>query len=320
MKKVLYVIATLMLLFAFAECASKKKNNPNELTITGEAIDITTRSVTLTGYANLPLEYGDAQIGMMYADDKSFDNSRKIVAFNLDGNNMFTVSLTSLSPSTTYYYKSYVQNGMALKFGAIESFTTQGNMVDLGLSVDWGSSNLSESGFVSSPEEYGDYYAWGETTPQEKYAWKTYKWGHFDNLKKYNIGSDKGFVDNMMVLDPEDDAAHVKLGGKWRIPTESEWTELLTKCTWKWTTLSGVTGFMVTSKKNGNSIFLPAAGHQLRSDYTADSSRNCCYWSSSLDKNNPWAAGCFYYSLGKVDREVGYSERMWGYSVRPVSE
>ena len=87
--------------------------------------------------------------------------------------------------------------------------------VDLGLSVYWATCNLRESGFVGSPEAYGDYYAWGETETKSEYNWSIYKWcnGSYDSLTQYNTNSSYGTVDNKTILDPEDDVAHVKLGG-----------------------------------------------------------------------------------------------------------
>ena len=97
--------------------------------------------------------------------------------------------------------------------------------VDLGLSVKWSSLNLG----AVSPEDYGAYFAWGETETKSDYSWLTYKWGTSPTtLKKYNTKRSKGTVDNKTVLDPEDDVVHVKLGGKWRMPTDAEWKELRT--------------------------------------------------------------------------------------------
>ena len=159
--------------------------------------------------------------------------------------------------------------------------------VDMGIKTSdgktlyWSTRNLCESGFVNSPEDYGDYYAWGETEPKENYSWSTYKWcnGSSSTLTKYNTNSSYGTVDNKTVLEPEDDVAHVKLGGKWRMPTDAEWTELRDNCSWTWTSQNGVNGYRVTAT-NGNSIFLPAA-----SKYNAGS--DGFYWSSSLNTGGP---------------------------------
>ena len=121
-------------------------------------------------------------------------------------------------------------------------------MVDLGLSVQWGSFNLG----ASAPEEYGRYFAWGETEQKKDYSWDTYKWCKYDawTLTKYCPDSGfgfEGFTDKKTVLDPGDDAAHVGLGGKWRMPTEAEYRELLAKCNQERVRVNGVLGVKFTS-------------------------------------------------------------------------
>ncbi len=186
--------------------------------------------------------------------------------------------------------------------------------VDLGLSVLWASCNVG----ASKPEEYGDYFAWGETQPKTDYSWTSYKWcnGRSNTQTKYNTNSYYGTVDKKTVLDPEDDAAHVNWGGSWRMPTDPEWTELRTQCTWTWTSQNGVNGRNVTGP-NGNSIFLPAAGRRddARLDLAGSSG---CYWSSSLNTDGPKYAWDVDLGSGDVYRYT--NSRYYGFSVRPVSE
>ena len=125
--------------------------------------------------------------------------------------------------------------------------------VDLGLpsGMKWASCNVG----ADKPEDYGNYYAWGEVLPKEDYSWITYKYanGDYNKLTKYcNDASDgdNGFTDNKTTLDPEDDAAHVNWGGSWRMPTYAEWDELQSNCTWTWTTQNGINGYQVASKTN----------------------------------------------------------------------
>ena len=195
------------------------------------------------------------------------------------------------------------------------------NAVDLGLSVKWAECNLG----AEKPEDYGDYYAWGETEPKENYSWSTYKFrtsgDSYDNVKfsKYNSQSSFGPVDNKTVLEPEDDVASVKLGGKWRIPTDAEWTELRTKCTWTWVTNyngSGINGRLVEAT-NGNSIFLPAAGYRYDTGRDKAGSRGY-YWSSSLSTGFPDDAWRVSFDSDYVYRDE--FDRYFGLSVRPVSE
>lgn len=203
--------------------------------------------------------------------------------------------------------------------------------VDLGLpsGLKWASFNLG----ASKPEEYGDYYAWGETEPYysslEPLVWKegkeagyaspSYKWcnGSIRTLTKYCSDSSygyNGFTDAKTVLDTEDDAAHVCLGGHWRMPTSAEWKELMDKCTWIWTTQNGVNGRQVTAS-NGNSIFLPAAGCRYGT-LLGDVGSYSIYWSSSLDTDDPDCALTVYFNSGTVVRSS--RTRDYGQSVRPV--
>ena len=196
--------------------------------------------------------------------------------------------------------------------------------VDLGLSVRWASSNLRESGLCENAEDYGDYYAWGETETKSDYSWGTYKWanGSEEKLTKYcpadktDYWDGEGEPDDKTVLDLEDDdVASVKLGGNWRMPTDAEWTELRNNCVWAWTTQNSVNGYKVTGP-NGNSIFLPAAGYRYDSDLYAGSCG--CYWSSSLYTDFPFNAFDVYFDSGNVFRLN--LNRCDGQSVRPVTE
>lgn len=156
--------------------------------------------------------------------------------------------------------------------------------VDLGLSVKWATCNIG----ASSPEEYGDYFAWGEVEPKDYYGMDNYKWVICEEngprtITKYNYDPYMGNVDNKMVLDPEDDAATVNMGKAWRMPTMDEITELVQGCTWEFTNLyngKNVRGWIGTSKVNNKSIFFPLAGLK---GTEGDSYRATCgfYWSSS---------------------------------------
>ena len=188
--------------------------------------------------------------------------------------------------------------------------------VDLGLpsGVKWATCNVG----AISPEDYGGYYAWGETEEKENYSWNTYKWcnGSENTLTKYCVSSDYGTLDNKTVLDAEDDVAHVKWGGDWRMPTIEEQKELLNNCTWTWTTLNGVNGYKVTGP-NGKSIFLPDAGYCLGSGVNNRGGYGY-YWSSSLYGNYSYNAYNFHFSGGYYLCHYGY--RYGGRSVRPVCD
>ena len=187
--------------------------------------------------------------------------------------------------------------------------------VDLGLpsGIKWAAYNVG----ATKPEEYGGYYAWGETEEKSNYNWSTYKWcnGSYNTMTKYCTISDYGTVDNKTVLDLEDDVAHVKWGGNWRMPTSAEQYELLENCTWQWTSVNGVNGYKVTGP-NGNSIFLPAAGCRYGSD-VIDRGSDGIYWSSSLGSGDGSDAYLLYFNDGHYDWSYNY--RYYGQSVRPVS-
>ena len=190
--------------------------------------------------------------------------------------------------------------------------------VDLGLSVKWATCNVG----ATKPEEYGDYFAWGETTTKSTYNWSTYKYcnGSYNNLTKYCTDSYYGTVDNKTQLELSDDAARANWGGSWRMPTDAEMTELREQCTWTWTTQNGVYGYKVTSKKSGytnKSIFLPAAGYRGGSSLD-NAGSNGSYWSSSLRTDYPGSAWYVNFNSSNVSRD--YDNRSYGFSVRPVCQ
>lgn len=185
--------------------------------------------------------------------------------------------------------------------------------VDLGLSVKWANMNVG----AKKPSGFGTYFAWGETKPKDYYSWDTYAWssGNTHYLTKYSTS------DRKAQLAPSDDAAHTNWGGDWRIPTEAECEELVNpdNCSWEWTTRDGVNGYLVTSKKTGNSIFLPItgfrfyAGVQFRAVYGY-------YWTSSLYAANPNKAWCLEFNISDVSVTDGKlsSNRFGGRCIRAV--
>ena len=180
--------------------------------------------------------------------------------------------------------------------------------VDLGLSVKWATMNIG----AKTPEEYGDYFAWGETEPKDYYDWSTYKWcnGSKNTQTKYCIDSDYGTVDNKTTLELSDDAAHANWGGIWRMPTFDEIKELLDNCSWEWTTRNGVKGQKVTGP-SGNSIFLPAAGYRWENTLGSAGVAGF-YLSNSLSR--PVGVVIIHFtssnpSMGPYGRENGYSVR-----------
>ena len=191
--------------------------------------------------------------------------------------------------------------------------------VDLGLpsGTKWATCNVGSN----TPEGYGDYFAWGETTTKTTYNWSTYRYcnGSSSTLTKYCSNSsygNNGFTDALTTLEASDDAATANWGSAWRMPTKEEFDELRNNCTVTWTTQNGVNGRLFTGP-NGNSIFLPAAGYRGDSDlYGAGSSGY--YWSSSLDTGYTVDAWRLYFSSGNCS--MGRNYRYYGFTVRAVCQ
>ncbi len=184
--------------------------------------------------------------------------------------------------------------------------------VDLGLSVKWATCNVG----AEKPGYFGDYYAWGETETKSTYDWSTYKWRNGSIFTKYCTNSDYGTIDNKTQLEPEDDVAHVKWGGSWRMPTDAEFEELFdtSNCTWTWTDQDGNKGYLVTSRKNGNSIFLPSAGYCSGSNLYSGNVH--AFWSSSLETSRSNFA--YHLLFSSINISGGNSDRALGLPVRPV--
>ena len=176
--------------------------------------------------------------------------------------------------------------------------------VDLGLSVKWATCNVG----ANTPEEYGDYYAWGEVETKESYEPNNYKF--------VNGGS---AVNDKNTLDIENDVAHKEWGGKWRMPSREEFDELIQNCTWTWTTQKGVNGFLVTSNKPGytdHSIFLPAAG--LRSLSELRLSGNIGFYWTTTPSEHFAESACFLYITPGFKSLYESAARNQAHTVRPV--
>lgn len=195
--------------------------------------------------------------------------------------------------------------------------------IDLGLpsGTKWANMNVG----AEKPEEYGLYFAWGEIVGYGSdindgrvFDWASYKWCNGSNKAqtKYCINSSYGTVDNITVLELEDDAARANWGGQWVMPTYEELCELINNTTSEWTTQNGINGRKYTSKKNGNSIFLPAGGGRFGTSL-GDYTKNGYYWTSSVSNGDPDdACRLNFYSGGSLTGN-DYDRRS-GQAVRPV--
>lgn len=222
-----------------------------------------------------------------------------------------------------------IQDKLGIQPVSFENITANGQTyhvgtsgaIDLGLSVKWSACNLG----ATSPGEYGDYFAWGETEPYytEGHAqdaicnsWKNgksgYKWAsYFDSATGTNFV--KYATNKELQLDGENDAAHKILGHDWRMPTMDELNELRNKCIWTWAEYENQAGYIVVGT-NGNAIFLPAAGYRTGA-YLYETGKNGKLWSASLDSSRSGYA----YDLS-YDTNVNWASlnRCYGLSVRPV--
>ena len=204
--------------------------------------------------------------------------------------------------STEATYTFTVEENVSLVAKFYKPFDSNGyDYVDLGLpsGIKWAAYNVG----ATAPEEYGDYFAWGEISPKSSY------------YESNSVTYGKSMSD--ISGNAQYDAARANWGGDWRMPTTSEQRELLNNCSWQWTTLNGVNGYRVTGP-NGNSIFLPAAGFRNGTSLYYEGS-NGNYWSSTPEElNSDHAYYLTFYSYYCDWDYSGYPPN--GQSVRPVSK
>ena len=219
----------------------------------------------------------------------------------------------NVTTGTKYKYRAFLRPGASIpnglnywKYGREKGFVLAENpqnsmtveAVDLGLSVKWASCNIG----AGSPEESGNYYAWGEIEPKSVYNRDTYLHMTNGRYTKYCLHGRDGNADYKYYLDSCDDVVYNTLGGKWDIPNGSDWSNLLTLCSWTWTTYNGVQGYLVTGS-NGNSIFLPATGYMIDSDCSMYG-KSCEYWQDKL-WDMFWDSNCSSAYIMEIDK--------WGY-------
>jgi hypothetical protein len=207
--------------------------------------------------------------------------------------------------------------------------------VDLGLSVKWATCNVG----ASKPEEFGDFYAWGEMEPyyEPGYAqsdnpvWKKGKsYGYISNsysfysdyvnlrVTKYSCNDAFGINDGKYYLDPEDDVATVKWGYNWRMPSDDECWELIMDCTSEWIVRNGVKGMQITSNKKGyedRSIFVPANGYRNSTMYESKGEYGC-FWLNTIDKEN--CSSAYNFTFHQNGCWEGSEPRYMGHAIRPV--
>lgn len=307
---------------------------------TGEVTELGAISAKVNGVANLgddPATYSLPiyRIGVEYSLSESFNpNYRVQVDGSKVANKSFCVTLAALLPNTKYYYHTYISvssGGVKDYFGQTKSFVTgemtpQDSCVDLGLPSKtlWATMNIGAHTSI----DYGDLFAWGEPSPrQAPFDWNTYslcdgydEQKHLPILTKYCLNSDCGTVDGKSTLDKEDDAAFVLWGPEWRIPSTSQINELKQYCTWVWTSINNINGWLVTSNINENAVFFPAAGKSEKHknvNYRNGGNLSGFYWSRNLVKEYSGSAQTLYLYEGRAVM-IGDEYRCYGLSIRPV--
>lgn len=309
-KLILSAIAMMFLALSCSKEPSQPKVAVNGVTISPEVIDIEIgdqKPLTVTVF---PSDATNKNI--------SFSSSRESVATVSQDGIVEAVSAGKAIVTVTTEDGKYKANCTVTVNAAYQE------LIDLGLSVKWASCNLG----ATKPEDYGGYYQWAglEDVTDKSIC---LDWNHCPyhsaldenpGWAKYNTLPDRGTVDYKNVLDPEDDVAHIRLGGNWRMPTEEEWQELknTSNCSWTWTTINGINGYKVQSKKAGftdNWIFLPAAGSRI-GYVLSDNGFVGIYWSSSLFSYDSDSAIALPFSSGGVSQNG--SLRFNGVSIRPV--
>lgn len=312
------------------------KTNPMVTTI--ENPEATVVSATLQGTCSKGINITGFSI------KKDGDTEYTQYSAEVDGEGNFSTTIDGLDLETKYYYYAFVQaDGITYK-GAEYSFTTKPlcpndkhpHMIDLGLpsGKKWACCNIG----ATTPEGYGDYYAWGETSPKSHYDWTNYIYGTGEdgrpedpdntNYTKYCNNSEyglNGFSDGKVTLEESDDAATVNWGNGWRMPLMNEQQELVEKCDWSKVSLNGIKGRLVVgpSKK---AIFLPAAGFKYNyyPNDTGEPGVYGHYWSASIDTtvpaNNCQAADMNFQNDVIIEWRYYRGSRCAGESVRAVHE
>lgn len=306
----------------YGEYSAFTTNSLINVTTLGEITEITYKSAKVT--LNIQTDLFDSKenlvVGVAYSNsstslkqDGIFNSEKLSVQTVTDGK--VNIILSDLSEKTLYYYVSFTEVNGIYCFSEIKEFNTEEfyyEAVDLGLSVKWAACNVG----TTYPEGYGGYYAWGEVDEKEDYSWSSYKWcdgSHNAITKYYETWSSPNYVGTLYI---DDDVAYMKWGGSWRMPTADEMNELLNECTWKWTVLNNVNGYIILGP-NGKSIFLPAAGYRKGLN-SVDCGYNCYYWSATMfDMGNNGGWGLIPDSDNLWVHGV---ERCNGLPVRPVMD
>lgn len=281
--------------------------------ITSSVTDITTESAKCGGEVRCYYDDDIYERGICWSTSSQPDVNDQCATSGV-GSGSFTCEMTGLEDNTTYYVRAYAKMYDYVVYGEQRSFKTEEDdeicdpdgeisghgYVDLGLpsGKKWATCNVG----ASSPEDYGDYFAWGETSPKAEYT----------SENSITYGEQMSDISG----NAQYDAATANWGGSWRMPTGEEMQELVAHCEWEWTQVNGVNGAKVIGP-NGSCIFLPAAGYRYRTSLYNGGDHGD-YWSSTpSDYYDGNACSLYFYS---VNEYVGYGNRGNGCTVRPITE
>ena len=327
MRRTIKAITAVMLMTVVLFAVGCKRDDDNAVKVTTYTPqDITRTSATCGGDVIVISGLSLTEIGVCWSTERK-PTAEDSHLSTTNWSEPYVCTLTHLTPNTKYYIRAYALRGLEYYYGDEKSFTTEGSggggeyngheYIDLGLPSGtlWATCNVG----ANTPEDYGYYFAWGETQEKDAYDWSTYQYcnGDFNRLTKYCCGTSFGyheFVDNLSVLQDSDDAATAHWGSGWSIPTREQWQELIDNTTNTWTTQNGVTGRLFTASK-GATLFLPAAGRCWGSD-TFSAGGYGYYWSSSLNVDISSNVYYLYFYNGQCYLNDDY--RSYGRSVRAV--
>ena len=333
-----YLLITLafVIMATFNACKPEPEpNTPGSVKVTTSSVSNITETSAKCGGTVTASGYSVGNCGLCYSELPNPTVSSYITSDQV-GTGTFTSTMSGLEPGTKYYVRAYATTSSGTLYGEQKEFTTLGDdngggngggngddddepttgtingheWVDLGLpsGLKWATCNVG----ADSPEDYGNYYAWGETTTKSTYT--------EDNSLTYGLNESQlqsqGYIDGSGNLTPSHDAATANWGGSWRMPTKTEMQELIDNCTRTWTTQNGVKGTKMTGP-NGNSIFLPAVGYRYGTSFHNDGYSGD-YWSSAPDGDDDAYHLNFYSGIESVN--VDDIVRSAGFTVRPITE
>ena len=328
-----YLIVTLAFVTLTTLNACKPEpepQTPGSVKVTTSSVSNITETSAKCGGTVTASGYSVGACGLCYSELPNPTINSYITSDQV-GTGTFTSTMSGLEPGTKYYVRAYATTSSGTLYGEQKEFTTLGDnnggdddddddngggsdgpttgtingheWVDLGLpsGLKWATCNVG----ASSPEDYGDYYAWGETETKSTYTEET--------CLTYGVE-----ISNISG-NPQYDVARKKWGSTWRMPTKAEYEELLDNCTWTWITQNSVNGCKITGS-NGNSIFFPSAGYRFGSSlYNEGRDGFCNFWSSTPNNDDNYDRSAYSFFYGGHE-EVSGINRSYGQSVRPVKE